>query len=170
MVNIEYSLPPPPCWFFWASHIHGARATPYDQISRGMSEPSVAELTKSHIIQTHQTVISTIVYKILREPKNIPKSFLPFSIAIAAGAAKSRDGMRAMDIAKLETTIKRIPLKISPHSPKIANHMPEIIPPSKFKIIIGTVSAVSVAMKPVCIFSDIAILILIILLNHQRSR
>src|SRR3989344_5601559 len=157
MVNIEYSFPPPPCWSFWASHIHGARATPYDQISKGMSELSVAELTNNHIIQIHQAVISATVYKTLSEPKNIPNSFLPFSIAIAAGAAKSSDGIRAIDMAKPETTIKRIPLKISPHSPKIANHMQAIIPPSKFKIIIGTVRAVNVAMKPVCIFSDIAI-------------
>ncbi len=126
-------------------------------MSKGVSELSVAELTKSHIIQIHQPVISAIVYEMLREPKNIPKSFLPFFIAIAVGPAKSRDGISAIDIAKPETTIKRIPLKISPHSPKTANHMPEIIPPIKFKTIIGNVSAVSIATKLVWIFPDIPI-------------
>jgi hypothetical protein len=69
-------------------------------------------------------------------------------MAIADGTAKIIPGIRATGIRKADKKDKIIPDPISPHSPSIASHIPEIIPPRRFSIIMGTERIVSDPTKP----------------------
>jgi len=95
------------------------------------------------------------VYIRFRNIRIYPPTLLPRSNNATAGKAKIRPGIRANPNKNEEKKRAEIPVPIIPHSPKIANQIPETVPPN---VVIKETGMVAATNNDDIIFSRLVII------------